>query len=89
VLFLFYLPILKHPDTLGENNRSKSINISKCYIVDENGIPWEVVIPMADYKKIEELLGLDLGDEAEKQLREAKQDRESGNKDAYLNLMAS
>jgi len=64
------------------------MNISKRYIVDENGTPREVVIPLADYKKIEELLGLDLGDAAENQLREAKKDRETGNKDAYLDLDA-
>ena len=64
------------------------MNISKRYIVDENGKPREVVIPIADYKKIEEILGLDLGDEVEKQLREARQDRESGNKEAYIDLDA-
>ena len=64
------------------------MNISKRYIVDENGNPREVVIPIADYKKIEEILGLDLGDEAEKQLREARQDRESDKKEAYIDLDA-
>jgi hypothetical protein len=62
------------------------MNISKRYIVDENGNAKEVIIPLEDYKKIEELLGLDLNDEAEQQLREAKQDRKRGNKDAYLDL---
>ncbi len=64
------------------------MNISKRYIVDENGSPREVVISIADFKKIEEILGLDLGDEAEKQLREARHDRESGNEDAYIDLDA-
>ena len=64
------------------------MNISKRYIVDEKGIPREVVIPLADYKKIEELLGFDLNDEAENQLREAKKDRKIGNKEAYLDLDA-
>ncbi len=62
------------------------MNINKRYIVDERGNPKEVVILLEDYRKIEELLGLDLDDETVKQLREARKDRESGNKDAYLDL---
>jgi hypothetical protein len=60
------------------------MHINKRYIVDERGNPKEVVILLEDYRKIEELLGLDLDDEAVKQLREACKDRESGNKDAYV-----
>jgi hypothetical protein len=41
---------------------------------------------MDDYKKIEELLGWDLDDESIRELREARKDRESGNKDAYVDL---
>ncbi len=59
------------------------MNINKRYIVDESGNPKEVVILLEDYRKIEELLGLDLDDETVNQLREARKDRESGNKDAY------
>ena len=62
------------------------MQINKRYIVDEHGDPKEVVILLEDYRKIEELLGLDLDDEAVKQLREARRDRESGNKDAYVAL---
>jgi hypothetical protein len=62
------------------------MNISKRYIVDEQGIPKEVIIPLEDFRKIEELLGWDLDDEAVQQLREARKDRESGNKDAYIEL---
>ena len=62
------------------------MNINKRYIVDERGNPKEVVILLEDYRKIEELLGLDLDDETVKQLRSARKDRESGNKDAYLDL---
>jgi regulator of PEP synthase PpsR (kinase-PPPase family) len=64
------------------------MHINKRYIVDERGNPKEVVILLEDYRKIEELLGLDLDDEAVKQLREARKDRESGNKDAYVDLDA-
>lgn len=62
------------------------MNISKKYIVDEHGNPKEVIILLEDFRKIEELLGLDLDNEAVKQLREARKDRESGNKDAYVEL---
>lgn len=62
------------------------MHINKRYIVDENGNPKEVVILLEDYKKIEELLGLDLDNETVEQLREARKDRESGNKDTYFEL---
>ena len=48
--------------------------------------PKEVIIPVEDFRKIEELLGWDLDDEAPHQHREAQGDRESGKKDAYLYL---
>lgn len=62
------------------------MHINKRYIVDENGNPKEVVILLEDYKKIEELLGLDLDNETVEQLREARKDRESGNRNAYMEL---
>ena len=62
------------------------MNISKKYIVDEHGNPKEVVILLKDFRKIEELLGLDLDKEAVKQLREARKDRKNGNKAAYVEL---
>ncbi|MBN1105817.1 MAG: hypothetical protein JXL84_20580 [Deltaproteobacteria bacterium] len=62
------------------------MSIVKKYIVDEQGKAKEVVISIEDFKKIEELLGWDLDDDAVKQLREARRDRESGNKDAYVDL---
>jgi PHD/YefM family antitoxin component YafN of YafNO toxin-antitoxin module len=62
------------------------MNIMKKYIMDEHGTPKEVIIPVDDYKKTEELLGLDLSDESIQELREAQKDRENGNKDAYVDL---
>jgi PHD/YefM family antitoxin component YafN of YafNO toxin-antitoxin module len=62
------------------------VRINKRYIVDEKGNPKEVVIPMEDFRKIEEALGLDLEEEAVSQLRQARKDRESGNEDAYVDL---
>ena len=47
--------------------------------MDEQGNPKEVIIPMEDFRKIEELLGWDLNDEAAQQLREARRDRQSCN----------
>jgi PHD/YefM family antitoxin component YafN of YafNO toxin-antitoxin module len=62
------------------------MDINKKYIVDEQGNPKEVIIPVEDFRKIEELLGWDLDEEAVQQLREAKRDRERGNKGAYVDL---
>ena len=62
------------------------MNVNKRYIVDEQGNPKEVIILLDDFRKIEELLGWDLDDEAVQQLREARKDRENGNKDAYVDL---
>jgi hypothetical protein len=62
------------------------VRVNKRYIVDEQGNPKEVVIPMEDFRKIEEALGLDLEEEAVTQLRKARKDRESGNEDAYGDL---
>jgi hypothetical protein len=62
------------------------MNINKRYIVDEEGNRKEVVIPLDDYRKMEELLGWDLDDKTVKQLREAKKDRARGKKKAYVDL---
>jgi PHD/YefM family antitoxin component YafN of YafNO toxin-antitoxin module len=62
------------------------MDITKKYIVDEQGNPKEVIIPVEDFRKIEELLGWDLDEEAVQQLREARRDRERGNKGAYIDL---
>jgi len=62
------------------------MHINKKYIVDEHGNPKEVVILLDDFRKIEELLGLDLDDETVNQLKEARKDRESRNKAAYVDL---
>jgi len=62
------------------------MDINKKYIVDEQGNLKEVIIPVEDFRKIEELLGWDLDEKAVQQLREAKRDRERGNKEAYIDL---
>jgi len=62
------------------------MHINKKHIVDERGNPKEVVILLEGYRKIEELLGLGLDDEAVKQLRKARKVRESGNKDTPTSI---
>jgi len=69
-----------------DKHGGKTVHINKRNIVDEQGNPKEVVIPMEDFRKIEELLDLDLDEEAVNQLRQARKDRESGNEDAYADL---
>ncbi len=62
------------------------MNIDKKFIVDEQGKPKEVIIPIEDFIRMEEILGWDLDDEAVQQLRDAKRDRERGKKEAYMDL---
>jgi predicted transposase YbfD/YdcC len=62
------------------------MDINKKYIVDEKGNPKEVIIPIEHFRRMEELLGWDLDDETIRQLREAKRDREEGNREAYIDL---
>ena len=62
------------------------MDINKRYIVDEEGNPKEIVIPLDDYRKMEGLLGWDLDDKTVRQLREAKKDRAKGKKKAYVDL---
>ena len=50
------------------------IPINKKFIVDEQGNPKEVIILFEDFKKIEELLGLDLDENAIKDLKAARKD---------------
>jgi len=60
--------------------------INKKFIVDESGNPREVVLLLEDFQKIEEMLGLDLDDEAVADLRKAQKDRQSGHKNAYVDM---
>jgi len=60
--------------------------ISKKFIVDEHGNPKEVIILFEDFRKIEELLGLDLDKNAIRDLKEARMDRGKGNSNAYEKL---
>ena len=62
------------------------LSIPKKVVYDEKGKPVEVILSWEDYQKIEEILGLDLDEEAIRILKEAKADREQGKKDAYVSL---
>jgi PHD/YefM family antitoxin component YafN of YafNO toxin-antitoxin module len=75
-----------HSETREGSTKGAPMNINKRYIVDEEGNRKEVVIPLDDYRKMEELLGWDLDDKTVKQLREAKKDRARGKKKAYVDL---
>lgn len=62
------------------------MNIHKKIVVDEQGDPQEVIIPWDEFQEIAEILGLDLDSEALDDLRQAREDREIGNQDAYIDL---
>ena len=60
--------------------------INKKFVVDDHGNPKEVIILFEDFRKIEELLGLDLDENAIRDLKEARMAREAGNSNAYEKL---
>jgi PHD/YefM family antitoxin component YafN of YafNO toxin-antitoxin module len=70
------------------NNNSVQVRrkVHKKLVVDDHGMPTEVIIPWDEYQEIEELLGLDFDDTAFEALKQAKKDRESGNKGAFIDL---
>ena len=60
--------------------------IQKKVVVDEQGHPQEVILSWDQYQQISEILGFDLDDEALVDLRQARRDRISKNREAYVNL---
>jgi PHD/YefM family antitoxin component YafN of YafNO toxin-antitoxin module len=60
------------------------LNIHKEYIVDDNGNPTKVILPLADFRLIEEMLGLDLDEAAISDLKAAKSEREKRQEDAFI-----
>ena len=62
------------------------LEIHKKTFFDEDGKPREVLIPWEEYQAIEEALGLDLSARETEELRRARQDRETGKPDAYVDL---
>jgi len=62
------------------------IAIQKKIVMDENGVPLEVIIPWAQYCELSEALGLDLDDEAMADLRAAREALNKGDKAAFTPL---
>lgn len=62
------------------------LNIRKEYIVDAAGKPTRVILSLADFRLIEEMLGLDLDEAAIKELTQARYDRENDVPDTYIDL---
>ncbi len=62
------------------------LTVHKKIVTDDKGNPLEVIIPWKEYKKIEELLGVDFTEEVIEDLKQAKIDRDNSNKDAYVDL---
>ena len=62
------------------------ISIPKKVVYDETGKPVEVILPWDVFQEIEEMLGLDLDEEAKEALRQARKDRESEHEEAYIPL---
>lgn len=50
------------------------------------GCPREVIIPYAQFVELEEILGLDLNDEAKADLRQGQADLKAGNHEAFVSL---
>ena len=64
------------------------ITIEKKIVIDERGQPKEVIISWAQYQKISEMLGLDLGEKAIADLRQAQRDRAANKMGTYVDLDA-
>ena len=62
------------------------IAIRKEYIVNEAGTPTKVIIPLADFQLIEEMLGLDLDEDALADMEQASRDRQDGRAGAFIDL---
>jgi len=57
-------------------------------VLTTQGQPIEVILPWSEYQDLVEILGFDLGSQAKADLIQARQDREQGNLDAYLDIEA-
>ena len=64
------------------------MQIHKKLVIDQQGNPQEVIIPWNEFQEIADILGLDLDDDAIEDLRQARQDREKGNEEAFVDLEA-
>jgi hypothetical protein len=62
------------------------IAIQKKIVVDEHGVPQEVIIPWAQFCELSEALGLDLDEEAMEDLRVARERLLKDGKAAFMPL---
>ena len=62
--------------------------IQKKIVIDEHGVPQEVIIPWAQFCELSEAMGFDLDQEAIADLCAAKRDWESGDRTAFVHLQA-
>jgi len=60
------------------------IVLQKKIVVDENGVPQEVIIPWSQFCELAETLGLDLDEEAIADLRVTRADLERGDQEAFM-----
>lgn len=60
--------------------------IHRKLVVDDKGMPSEVIIPWKEYRQIVELLGLDIDAAACDDLNQARKDREAKNNSAFVDL---
>ncbi len=63
-----------------------TLQLQKKLVVDDQGSPQEVIIPYAQFVELEEILGLDLDEEAEEDLRQGQADLEASNDEAFVSL---
>lgn len=59
------------------------ITIHKKIVTDEEGRPTEVILPIDEYREIEEMLGLDLSEADRGSLKQAQEARKQGKTDAF------
>lgn len=61
-------------------------SIAKKIVVDERGNPLEVIIAWSDYQDLAESMGWDLSEQKIADIKEAREDWESGKSEAFVSL---
>jgi hypothetical protein len=54
------------------------IKVHKKVVTDETGKPTEVILPIEEYREIEEILGLDLSEADQQSIKAAQESRRKG-----------
>ena len=62
------------------------ITIHKKIVTDETGKPTEVILPIEEYRELEEILGLDLSETDWQSLKQAQDARTHGKTEAFQPL---